>query len=183
MKTYLTYGTAMAIAGALLALVLYALGLHSDPAKLKMAQIVGSCGGIAIGIVCITLGTKARRAELSPSENFGYGDALFSGFMIALVSSVLGIFTWILYANFVNPEFREIIVQQQLQAMEAKGMSPSQIDAAEKVVRTMTNPFIQAIFSFFGGLVMGTLISLVTAAFLKRPAATAVPAEAPAASS
>jgi len=39
MKTYLTYGFAMAIAGALLSLVLYFLGYHSDPAKFATAQI------------------------------------------------------------------------------------------------------------------------------------------------
>lgn len=170
MKTYLTYGAAMAIAGALLMMLLYLLGYHSDPAKLTMAQLLGTCGGLVISIACITLGTRARRAEIPPTADFSYGQALLAGFMISLISSALGIITWIIYAKFVNPDFHEMVVQAQLRAMEAKNMKPEQIETAEKVIRTMTSPFIQAIFSFFGGLVFGTIISLITAAFLKRPA-------------
>jgi hypothetical protein len=180
MKTYLTYGAAMAIAGAMLLMLLYLLGFHSDPAKLTMAQIVGSCGGLVISIICITLGIRARRAEIPPSEEFGYSRALGAGFMVTLFSSLFGIVTWIVYAKFINPDFHDIIVQAQMHAMEAKGMKPEQIEAAEKVIRTMTSPFIQAVFSFFGGLVMGTIISLVAAAFLKRPAVAIVPEAPPA---
>src|SRR5204863_1682654 len=114
MKTYLIYGAAMAIAGAMLVMLLYLLGLHSDPAKLTMAQIVGGCGGLAIGAVCITLGTKARREGVPPSEEFGYGRALLAGFMISLFASVFGIVTVFVYANYVNPEFADVIVQAQM---------------------------------------------------------------------
>jgi hypothetical protein len=179
MKTYLTYGAASAIAGAMLMMLLYLLGYHSDPEKLKMAQILGSCGGLAISITCIVLGTKARRAEIPPTEEFGYGQALFAGFMISLISSAIGIVTWIIYAKFVNPDFHEMVVQAQLHAMEARGMKQEQIDAAEKVIRTMTNPFIQAVFSFLGGLVFGTVISLITSAFLRRPAEAEAPPAIP----
>lgn len=40
MKTYLTYGTAMAGSGFVLTLVLFILGFHSDPAKLGVSQWV-----------------------------------------------------------------------------------------------------------------------------------------------
>lgn len=171
MKTYLTYGAAMAIAGAMLVMVLYLLGFHSDPAKLGTAQVLGTCGGIAIAVVCTVLGTKARRAEIPPSEEFSYGQAFLAGFMIALFSSLFGIVTWVAYTTLINPDFSDVVVQAQMQQMEARGMKPAEIEAAEKMIRMMTSPFLQAIFSFFGGLVFGAIISLITAKFLKRPAA------------
>jgi hypothetical protein len=170
MKTYLIYGFAMALAGAVLAVVLYLVGLHSDPAKLVTAQIVGAAGGLVIGAICITLGTKARRAEIPPTQDFGYGRALGAGMMIALFASLFGIATTLLYATVINPGFRDVIVQAQIEKFEAKGMSAAQIEAAEKMVRKMMSPAIQAGSGFFGGMVLGTLISLVTAAVLKRPA-------------
>src|SRR5215217_3994138 len=102
MKTYLTYGLAMAIAGALLILMLYLLGFHSDPAKLETAQALGMIGGLVIGVVCITLGIKARRAELPLTENFTYGRALGTGVMIALFASLFGLVTSFAYAKFIN---------------------------------------------------------------------------------
>ena len=46
-------------------------------------------------------------------------------------------------------------------------------DAAEKataMVRKMMHPAVQSAIGFVMGLFVGTLVSLVTAAFLKRPA-------------
>jgi hypothetical protein len=171
MKSYLTYGLAMAIAGAVLNIVLYLLGFHSDPAKLLTAQIVGGCGGLAIGITCLTLGIKACRAEVPATEEFGYGRALVAGVMISLFAALINIATTYLYATVINPGFVDVIVQAQAQKFEAQGMSPSQIEAAEKMVRMFSGPAVQAISGFLGGMFFGTLISLVAAAFLKRPAA------------
>jgi hypothetical protein len=170
MKTYLTYGLAMAVAGAMLAIALYLLGFHSDPARFTAAQILGTVGGIIIGSICITLGTRARRAEVPLSEDFGYGRALGTGVMIALVASLAGIVTSFIYVKFINPGFVDMVLQVQIEKLEAKGMKPAQIEAAEKMMRTMAGPIMQAVSSFFGGMVMGTLISLVTAACLRRPA-------------
>ncbi|MSU49891.1 MAG: DUF4199 domain-containing protein [Opitutus sp.] len=161
----------MAIAGAVLAVSLYLLGFHSDPAKLGTAQIVGTVGALGIGIVCITAGTKARRADIPAAEEFGYGRALGTGVMIALFASLFGIGTSFLYARVINPEFVDIIVQAQVQKLEARGMSGAHVEAAEKMIRMMSEPVVQAVSGFLGGVFFGTLISLVTAACLKRPAA------------
>ncbi len=171
MKTYLIYGAAMAIAGAVLAIVLYLLGFHSDPAKLTAAQIIGTCVGLGIAITCITLGIKARRAEVPTTEDFGYGRALGAGVMIALFAALFGTVSTFAYAKFINPEFVDVIVQAQIQKMESQGMNSAQLESAEKMIRAMSGPLAQTIFGCLGSFVFGTLISLVAAAVLKRPAA------------
>ncbi len=170
MKTCLIYGFAMSLAGAVLNLTLYFLNYHSDVAKLGVAQGIGAIGGLAIGITCIVLGTKARRAELPAHEEFTYGRALGTGVMITLFAALLGIVTNYVYFAVINPGLTDIIVQSQMEKMEAKGMSGVQLEQVEKVTRMMTKPPIQAAFGFLGGMFFGTIISLVTSAFLKKPA-------------
>jgi hypothetical protein len=49
-------------------------------------------------------------------------------------------------------------------------MSSAQIERAEGMMRKMMSPVAQAIFGLIIAVVTGTVISLITAAFLKRPA-------------
>jgi hypothetical protein len=171
MKTYLTYGFATALANAVLTIVLYLAGFHSDATRLKTAQGVGLVAMVTIATLGIWLGTKARREELPASEEFGYGSALGAGFMITLFAALFGIVTTILYTTVINPEFVDVIVEAQMAEIQARGLSGEQADGAEKMIRRMFHPAIQAALGFIMALFMGTIISLATAAFLRRPAA------------
>ncbi|MEO7415226.1 MAG: DUF4199 domain-containing protein [Opitutaceae bacterium] len=176
MKTYLTYGAAMAIAGVLLNLVLYFAGFHSDASKLGTAQLIGGLAGIGIAIACIVLGTRARRAEvLATNEDFGYGRALGAGVMITLFSALCGMVTSYLYMNVINPDFTEVMIQNQVQKMEASGVGGDKIEQMETVTRKMMNPAIMTAMGFIGAMFSGTLISLISAAFLKRQASDGPP--------
>ena len=169
MKTYLTYGSAMAGGGFVVVLVLYILGFHSDAEKLSSAQWVQGCLGLAVGIACIVLGTKAQRATVPPEEEFGYGSALGTGVMITLVAALLGLVTNFVYMQFINPGMRDLMVQAQVAKWEAMNMPAASMAQAESMMRKMMSPPIQAVFGFGFGMFFGTLISLVTSAFLKRP--------------
>ena len=170
MKTYLTYGAAMAGGGFVLTLVLFILGFHSDPAKLSTAQWVQGCLGLAIGIACIVLGTKARRAQVPATEEFGYGRALGAGVMIGLFASLFGLVTTFLYGGVINPHFSDVIIQAQADKLEASGLSADKIEQVQKMSAPFMKLPMQMVAGFLGGMFFSTLISLVTAAFLKRPA-------------
>jgi hypothetical protein len=179
MKTYLTYGGAMAIGGALLTFALFFSGLHSDAAKLGTAQWVGFAGGVVIGVTCLILGIKARRDESPSEEDFTYGRALGAGVMIVLFGSVFGMATTILYSSVINPGFTDVMVQAQVQKWEAAGLNAAQIEGAEKMTRTMMKPPIQAAFGFVFAMIGGTILSLIVAAFLKRTALERAEAQPP----
>ena len=168
MKTYLTYGFAMAFVGALLNFAFYFLGYHSDPAKLQTAQTIAIWLGLAVSVVCIILGTRARRAEAPLTEEFGYGAALATGVLITLIAAFFNVVLSYLYVQIVNPSFMDTVAQMQIQKLEARGMTPTQIEQAETMMRRFMTPVAQAIFGFLGTMLFGTVISLITSAFLKR---------------
>ena len=170
MKHYLTFGFAMAVAGALLTLGMYFAGFHSDVEKMQsgIARVIGFVGPTAIAIVVIVLGTRARRMEVPATEPFGYAQALGAGVMIALFAAVFNLVFSYVYFTVVNPDFSDIVYQGQVAAMQAKGMSAAQIEGAESMMRKMISPVMMTVFGTIFGFVWTVLVSLVTAAFLKR---------------
>jgi hypothetical protein len=171
MKTYALYGFISALAGAFLTLIEFFTGLHSDAAKLPAANLIGGIGAIAIIVTCIILGTKARREEVPLTEDFGYGAAFFAGFMISFVSTVLSTAFSFIYNSYINPAMMDIILQDRLSKLEASGMSGDRLDKAESMTRMMMSPIPLAIYLLIVGVIVGLVLSLITAAFLKRQAA------------
>lgn len=175
MKTYLTYGSAIAGGSFLLVVILFILGLHSDPSKLSTAQWIQGCVGLAIGITGTVLGIKARRAQVPVTEEFGYGSALGAGVMITLFAALLTLVTTFLYGGVINPHFTDVIMQAQADKLEARGLSADKIEQVQKISAPFMKLPMQMVFGFFGGMLFGTIISLIAAAFLKREAVTDVP--------
>jgi hypothetical protein len=175
MKTPALYGFFSALAGAFLNLILFFTGFHSDPAKLGTATLIGGIGGLAISVTCIVLGVKARRDEVPANEEFGYGRALGAGFQVGLVASFLSaIFTYCYYA-FINPAFVDIVVQDKIAKLEAKGMPSDQLEKAQAGMRMFMGPVPQAVVVVIAGTILGLIIALIVAAVLKRPAQPAGP--------
>jgi hypothetical protein len=170
MKTCSLYGFIMAICSAVLVLALYFLGYHSDPAKLTSAKWIGGIGGLAIAITVIILGVRARRAEVPENEPFGYGSAFGAVFMICLVNSVVYSIFFYAYLAFINAGFTDMIVQDTMDKMQAKGISGTQLDNMEKGIRFMSSPAMQSASSLIGGVIFGLILAAIIAAFMKRPA-------------
>jgi hypothetical protein len=168
MKTCALYGIAIAVADALLVLVLFFLGFHSDPAKLPAAQWIGGLGALAIGVTFTALGVKARRAEIPETEPFGYGGALWAGVKVSFVACLLSSVFNYAYSAFINPGLTDIIVQDRLDKMQARGMGSAQTDQAERFIRFLMSPGVYAVYTFFLGMILALVLCLIIAAFLKR---------------
>ncbi len=170
MKTPLIYGLYMALAGLLVNLGLYFAGFHSDVEKLATAQTISSVANLILGVTLLVLGIKARRAEIPLTEDFGYGRALLAGVQVSLFACIFGTICNFLYMGIINRGLKELMVQAQINKWEAAGLSSDKIEGAEKMMRTMMNPALQAVFGLIFGMVICTILSLIVAAFLKRPA-------------
>ncbi|HWL16059.1 MAG TPA: DUF4199 domain-containing protein [Opitutus sp.] len=175
MKTYLTYGLGIAGAGFLLNLILFFTGHHTELEKVGSAQTIASVVGLLIAIAGLGLAIRARRSEVPVNEDFGYGRALGAGIMTSLVSAIAGAILTFVYMHFINPGFNDLLVQTEINKWESAGMSQAQIDAAEGIMRKMLHPVAQAAFTVIVGVIFGTIISLVLAAFIRRRASLPPP--------
>lgn len=176
MKHCLLFGFISALASAVLTLVLYFAGFHSDVAKLGAANWIGGLANLFVGISCVVLGTKAVRQDFPPGEPFGYGSALWAAFRTAAVASVLGAVFSYCYFAFINPDFSDVLLQDKMQKLEASGVSGAKLEQAEAMTKMFLAPGPAAIFGLVVGLFFALIIALIVAAFLKRPAqADAVP--------
>jgi hypothetical protein len=175
MKTYLTYGFAITLGNALVTLICYLLGFHSDPDKLQLAKYLAMPIGLAVGITATTLGMRAKRSATPSTQEFSYSQAFTTGFMIALFAGLFNAVFNYVYLTFINPDFLTIIQQAQMTRLEAKGLNSEQIARIQQVARMFMKPAATAIFSIIGAVIAGTIISLVVAAFVKRPASTPAP--------
>jgi hypothetical protein len=175
MKSYLTSGSFIAIGNAVVTLVLYLGGFHSDATKLSTANYVSIVIGLGLSITFLIIGTRAKRAHLPVDQEFTYGQALATGVMISLFAALFGTAFQFIYQSFINPGFGEVVIQAQSAKFQASGLSSDQIEKAEKITRMMTKPAFQAVFSFFGGIIFGVILSLITAAFLRRKGSAQLP--------
>jgi hypothetical protein len=175
MKTCALYGFAIALADALLVLALFFLGLHSDPAKFAAAKWIGGLGALAIGTTFTVLGVKARRSEVPETEDFGYGSALGAGVLVSAVACCLSAAFNYAYLAFINPGFADIVIQDQLDKLQAKGIDGARAERAERIIRFMMSPGIYAVQTLVFGFIFAVILSLIIAAFLRRE----VPAEPP----
>ena len=180
MKTSLTYGAAMAIAGAVLTLLLYLAGFHDSAEKMQSAQWIGIIGGVGIGIACLALAMREKRARFPADKEWGYGSALGGGVLTGLFASLFGIVTAYLYFGVINPGFTDVVFVAQVAALEAKGMSAAQIEKIEPMLRAWMSPAAMTAMQFFMGLVWSTVLSLIIAIFLRKRPAPAVAEPPPA---
>jgi len=176
MKHCLLFGFISALACSFVTLVLFFAGFHSDVSKLGTANVVGGVANLAIAITCMVLGTKAVREDNPPEEAFGYGRALWAGFRIAAVSTVISSVFSYCYFAFINPGFSDVLLQDKMTKLEASGVSGAKLEQAESMTKMFLAPGPAAIFGLVIGLIFGLVVSLIVAAFLKRaPQAPAVP--------
>lgn len=169
MKTYVTYGLILTFVSAVVTLVLQIMGMFT-PEHLGTAMILGILCGLALNITLIIMGTKADRATVGAAA-FGYGRALKAGFMIVLFAACFGLVFNLIYFKFINPNMGETTAEWTRSLMERMGAPDAQIEAKIAEIKEKSTLMRQVVNGFISTIVFGTIVSLITSAFLKRPAA------------
>jgi hypothetical protein len=118
----------------------------------------------------MVLGARAVRADTPPAEDFGYGAALWASFCVSAVSTFLYDVFNFCYVSWLNPDIIDLMVQQQVAKLEAKGVSGPALDNAEAMTRKFMQPIPSFVFVLIFGIIIGLVTSLVVGAFLKRKA-------------
>lgn len=166
MSTKFIYALILTIGGALLNLLMFFTGFQTE--KLATGRYFQWLGFVIMFTV-LWLGIKAVREE-TPEKGLSYRRGVGTGVLISLYSGLMSSVYSFIHFKFVNTEFADYQLALIRTKWEAAGMGEAQMDQAEKMTRAMMGPVTQAIMTPVVVVVFGLICSLITAAFLKRPA-------------
>ena len=165
-KSTMLSGVYLAIALILLSVIFYVTGNMFS----KVAQYL-SYPVIIAGIIWGQISYKKELGGFS-----SYGQALTAGLLTMVFASIISsIYTYILYA-IIDPSLQEqmrIFTEEQ---MIAQGkVSEEQMEMALNMTAKFQTPAMMAVIGIFGGALLGLIISLITAIFIKKNPSDEVP--------
>ncbi|MDX5319446.1 MAG: DUF4199 domain-containing protein [Bacteroidota bacterium] len=162
------------LAGAFIATVflstyLLFVGEHADN---QTGMMVGY-SIMSLGFILLIFGVRKIRNERGDAKwNFAW--ALWSGLAMMLIACSVYSLSWTVYISNFDPDWMQRYVQSTLEAMQSKGSSPSEIEAAQKemagYVGYYENPFMVFLITLTEPMPPGILISLITAIVFRKKA-------------
>jgi hypothetical protein len=148
--------------------------------SLLVAGKIGSGHSLVLGytimvasFLLIYFGIRSYRDNTLAGQ-ISFGRAFACGILIALISSVCYVVMWeVLYFNFM-PHFMDSYFAAQIHKVQSSGLDPATIAARVAAIRHSAqlyqNPFVNMAYTFIEPLPVGLIITLVSAAILRRKA-------------
>jgi len=176
-KIILTYGL---ISGLILSFISVILWLNLekiDPSFGTTSMVIGF-GSMILAFTAVFFGVRAYRDQQGGTLTFGRG--LKVGLLIALITCAFYVIGWqIVYWNFM-PDFGDRYAAATIARLEAKGVSAAEIAAAKSEMaefqKMYRNPIFNVGMTFMEIFPVGLIISLVSAAILRRKTPQETPA-------
>ena len=179
-KTIITFGL---ISGAISVLMMWTTLPFADRIGMDRGYVIGYTS-IVLAFLLVYFGIRSYR------DNVGGGQITFSrafvvGLSITLISCICYVVSWeILYHNFM-PDFMDKYAAHEIQKLQASGASAAvvqaQVQKMEKFKQMYANPLINAAMTFIEPFPVGLVITLISAAILRKkpqlqPAQSPLPA-------
>jgi hypothetical protein len=176
-KTVLTFGL---IAGVMISVLM--------DSSLLLAHKIGSGHSMLLGytimvasFLLIYFGIRSYR-DNNLDGQISFGRAFTCGILIALITTVCYVATWeILYFNFM-PHFMDSYFAAQIHRVQSSGLDPAttaaKVAEIEHSQQLYQNPLVNMAYTFIEPLPVGLIITLVSAAVLRRKAPVAPAASA-----
>lgn len=156
----LNYGLMLGIATVIISVANYAFGNAYEPHW--SVNIIS----LLLMIAFITLGIK--KVKESNSGLLTLGEGLKTGMGIALISGIIGIAYFLIFVNFIDPEFFNQIAAIQEQKWYDAGIAEEQIEMSKEMMAKMSGPGVTAGFMIAFTLFIGFIISLVVGLIMKQ---------------
>jgi Protein of unknown function (DUF4199) len=149
--------------------------------NLLIANRIGSGHSLVLGYVTmvasfmlIYFGIRSYRDNQLAGQ-ISFGRAFTCGILIALITTVFYVVMWeILYFNFM-PHFMDSYFAAQIHKIQSAGLDPTttaaQVAAIQRSQQLYQNPLINAAYTFMEPLPVGLVITLISAAILRRKGA------------
>ncbi len=146
--------------------------------SLLLASRIGTGHSMAVGytimvasFLLIYFGVRSYRDNVLGGQ-ISFGRAFACGILIALITTVCYVATWeILYFNFM-PHFMDSYFAAQVHKVQAAGLDPAttavRVAAIQHSQELYQNPLVNMAYTFLEPLPVGLVITLVSAAVLRR---------------
>ena len=168
-KTVLTFGL---ISGVMISVLM--------GGNLLIANRIGSGHSMVLGyttmvasFLLVYFGIRSYRDNTLAGE-ISFGRAFACGILISLITCVCYVAMWeIIYFNFI-PHFMDGYFAAQIHKVQAAGLDPAttaaQVAAIERSQRLYQNPLVNMAYTFMEPLPVGLIMTLISAAVLRRKA-------------
>lgn len=147
-----------------IALIVYALILYLFDATYAKVLPNLSFLIIAIGLF---LAAKAYR-DKALDGSMSYGKALGYSFVVLIFASLLNAIYSYIFNKFIDPEMMAKGLEMVREELYSQGLPEEQLDMTMSWQEKIFQPGIGAIMGFFGMLIFGFIISLITSIFVKK---------------
>ena len=166
-KTVWTFGL---IGGAIMAAMMFATLPFLDKIGFDKGEIVGYTT-MVLAFLLVFFGVRSYRENVGGGR-ITFGRAFAVGILITVVACVCYVVAWeILYFKFM-PDFPDKYASYAIEKVRASGASQQVIDATSEQMKSFKamydNPFINAAITFVEPFPIGLLVTLISAAFLRK---------------
>src|ERR1051325_8780735 len=162
-KTILTFGL---ISGGMMAAMMFATPPSRNSAWLQADSMFIRYTTMVLSFMLVFFGIRSYRENIG-GGTITFGRAFAVGILITLISSALYVLAWeIMY--FGIPSFGERFMAMCVAHVKSSGASPEVIQAELDQLKYLNNPFINAAMTFAEPFPVGLIITLVSAAILRK---------------
>ncbi|MGI8838758.1 MAG: DUF4199 domain-containing protein [Pyrinomonadaceae bacterium] len=166
-KTVLTFGL---ISGAIMVGMMYATLPFMDQIGFDKGAIIGYTTMLA-AFMLVFFGIRSYRENVSDGR-ITFGRAFAVGILITIVACICYVVAWeILYFNFM-PDFLDKYAGYAIEKARAAGATQQALDAQLQEMKSFKamydNPFINAAFTFIEPFPIGLIVTLISAAILRK---------------
>jgi hypothetical protein len=169
-KTVLTFGL---IAGVMISVLMDGSLLIANKIGSGHNSMVLGYTMMVASFLLVYFGIRSYRDNTLAGQ-ISFGRAFSCGILITLITTVCYVATWeILYFNFM-PHFMDSYFAAQIHKVQSSGLDPAataaRVAAIQHSQQLYQNPFVNMAYTFMEPLPVGLLISLISAAVLRRNA-------------
>jgi len=162
-KTVLTFGL---ISGAIMAAMMFGTLPFTNSAWLQAHSMLVGYTTMILSFMLVFFGIRSYRENVG-GGTITFGRAFAVGILIALISSVSYVVAWeIMY--FGIPSFGERFMTMCVAHIKNSGASPEVIQTQLNQLKYLDNPFINAAMTFVEPFPVGLILTLVSAAILRK---------------
>jgi hypothetical protein len=168
-KPVLTFGL---IAGVIMSVLMLGSVLLRNKIGASHSLVLGYTILVA-SFLLVYFGIRSYRDNTLGGE-ISFGRAFACGILITLITSVFYVAMWeIVYFNFM-PHFMDSYFAAQIHKVQSSGLDPAtaaaRVAAIERSQQLYQNPLVNIAYTFMEPLPVGLIITLISAAVLRRKA-------------